>query len=121
MKLPPCHYSWQIVYANGYLDIVVTMRSLDLFIGLPYDMGMYAIILDSIANELNLIPRKVIINAAACHIYKSHIAACKEYLAAKKHKLPDLVEKTTFSNFNYKEVKIENYTPEKRIKAEIFQ
>ena len=52
MKLPPCHYSFQIVTYPDSIDIVVSMRSLDLFIGLPYDMGMYSLYLAQCVKNL---------------------------------------------------------------------
>ena len=119
MNLPPCHYSWQIVHSDGYLDIIVSMRSLDLFIGAPYDIAMYATILSSICEELNLIPREVIINAASTHIYSDHIDAVLEYLSVNQFLLPELLEVPKISNFKASEVILSEYKSNKRLKVKI--
>jgi thymidylate synthase len=119
MQLPPCHYSFQFVITNDIVDIIVTMRSLDLFIGLPYDMAMYAIILTGFANELNLKANKVIINAANAHIYENHIEPVNVYLKNKKHKLPKIETLTTISNFESNKILIKNYIHEPRIIAQV--
>jgi thymidylate synthase len=121
MALPPCHYSFQFVVENNIVDIVVTMRSLDLFIGLPYDMVMYASILSSYANEFNLQANEIIINAANAHIYFEHIDACQLYLKQKKYNLPILISSSKFSKFNHKEMIINNYNHSKRIVVPIIK
>jgi thymidylate synthase len=116
MKLPPCHYSFQFVTdINNFVDIVVSMRSLDLFIGLPYDMAMYSLILASFAKEFNLIAREVIINAANAHIYEEHIKPALTYSLRTKFKLPKLKNTSIFTNFNSENVEIINYKYQKRI------
>jgi thymidylate synthase len=115
MALPPCHYSFQFVIANDIVDIVVSMRSLDLFIGLPYDVVMYSSILASFANELNLIANEVIINASNAHIYEEHIDAALVYTERKKNELPKLLNASTFSNFKADELKISEYKCNERI------
>lgn len=115
MNLPPCHYAFQFIVTNNYVDIVVSMRSLDLFIGLPYDMTMYATILASFANEFNLIANEVIINAANAHVYEEHIRAAAIYCGRKKHKLPKLIKCSNFQNFKYNEMQISNYNYESRL------
>lgn len=115
MNLPPCHYSFQFVVTNNIVDIVVSMRSLDLFIGLPYDMVMYASILHSFANEFNLIPNEVIINAANAHVYEEHVSSAAIYCGRKKFTLPKLVGCSKFLNFKYIEMAIENYKHDSRL------
>ena len=107
MKLPPCHYSFQFVAdVDNFIDIVVTMRSLDLFIGLPYDIAMYSLMLSSFAKEFNLIPREVIINAANAHIYEEHIGPASVYALRNKFELPKLNNTSIFTNFNSEEIKL---------------
>lgn len=121
MQLPPCHYSFQFVIYNKQIDIIVSMRSLDLFIGLPYDIAMYSLILCSFIKELNncYMPGEVIINAANAHIYEEHIEASKIYINREKTKLPILKMVPKILNFNYKEVVIDGYNPKERIKVKI--
>jgi thymidylate synthase len=115
MNLPPCHYAFQFIVTNNYVDVVVSMRSLDLFIGLPYDMVMYATILHSFANEFNLIANEVVINAANAHVYEEHISKAAIYCGRKKHKLPKLIKCSKFQNFKYNEMQISDYNYEPRL------
>jgi len=121
MGLPPCHYSFQLIGYNERLDIVVTMRSLDLFIGLPYDILMYSIILLSICNELKITPGEVVINAADCHLYESHVSKASIYANRTKKQLPTVKKMTTFSLFNYEEIEVENYSPNSRLEVEVYK
>lgn len=115
MQLPPCHYSFQFIITNEKVDIVVSMRSLDLFIGLPYDMAMYSSILCSFANEFKLKPNEVIINAANSHIYEEHIHGVNMYLNNEKYDLPKLLQASIFSNFLSNEMIISKYISNNRI------
>ena len=121
MALPPCHYSFQIVSYSSKLDLVVSMRSLDLFIGLPYDMLMYSVILSAICKELNKIPGEVIINAADCHVYEEHIESAMVYAERKKYELPKLLKVPIFSKFNFKEVEISDYKTNPRLKVNVLK
>jgi thymidylate synthase len=91
------------------------MRSLDLFIGLPYDFVMYASILSSFANEFNLKANEVIINAANAHVYEDHVSSAAIYCNRKKLKLPTLISCTNFTKFKFDEMKIENYEYNSRL------
>ena len=115
MNLPPCHYSFQFVVTNSIVDIVVSMRSLDLFIGLPYDMVLYSSILASFANEFKLISNEVVINAANAHVYEEHVESAEIYCAREKFILPKLVNCSKFQNFNHAEMVIENYKYQPRL------
>jgi thymidylate synthase len=115
MNLPPCHYSFQFVVTNNFVDIIVSMRSLDLFIGLPYDMVMYASILHSFANEFNLIPNEVIINAANAHVYEEHVSSAAIYCGREKFSLPKLINCSKFQNFKHIEMVIEGYNHHSRL------
>lgn len=121
MKLPPCHYSFQFVISNDKVSIIVSMRSLDLFIGLPYDMAMYATILSCFANELNLIAEEVVINAANAHVYEEHISSAAIYCSRNKQKLPKLVNCSNFTNYNYKEMLLSEYKHDSRLKVNVIK
>lgn len=117
MKLPPCHYSFQFVISNKQVDIVVTMRSLDLFVGAPYDVAMYALVLSSFVKELGGSYKggEVIINAANAHIYEEHVGVASTYIGRKKEPLPILAAVPNILDFNFSEVVIEGYNPKDRI------
>lgn len=121
MKLPPCHYAFNFVDVNGKLDLVVSMRSLDLFVGLPYDMTFYSLMLILFCNELDKEIGSVHINAADCHIYTDHKEAVLEYLGSEIHNLPDIIvgDNDGPLNFDTEAVKLIGYSSEGFIKAKI--
>lgn len=121
MRLPPCHYSFQFVIYNKAVDVIVTMRSLDLFVGLPYDMAMYSLILSAFVKELgnNYYANEVIINAANAHIYEEHVGAAATYAGRIKKALPVLINVPSILSFDHKEIIIDNYNPESRIEVNV--
>lgn len=103
MNLVPCHFSYQLLNypAQRYIsisgkdvkldstsrikqtDIVVTMRSSDAFLGMPFNMLSYSILLHLICSKIGTLPGYVYINSGNFHIYDSHIAAVKQQLKNK--------------------------------------
>ena len=93
MALPPCHYSFQFYVSgseNQYLSLMWNQRSVDSFIGLPFNIASYALLLHIIAKMTGKIPLELIGNFGDCHIYKNHIDVVKEQLKRTPHKLPTL-------------------------------
>jgi len=85
MNLPPCHYNWQLLcYENDNgtidLDMVVSMRSSDLFVGLPFNLVNYGTLLHLISHHVGYNARNLHINMASAHIYCSHIETVKTLL-----------------------------------------
>ena len=73
MALPPCHYGFQVYVNNGKLDLMWQQRSVDVFLGLPYDIAMYGLLLELLAKGHDLKPGKLIGQLGDCHIYNNHI------------------------------------------------
>lgn len=121
MALPPCHYSFQFLVYKTEVDIIVTMRSLDLFIGLPYDIIMYSIILLAFCNEHNLTARSVYINAASAHVYEEHVSSAAIYNGRKKFKLPTVKLNTTLSNFDSSNIELIGYNYHDRLKVNVIK
>lgn len=119
MKLPPCHYAFQLVTYKDKIDCVVSMRSLDMFIGLPYDILMYSIILTSLSKEVNKQPGVVYINAAAAHVYEDHVREASIYAGRKKMELVQLLDCPKFSDFDYNKIKISEYFSDSRLKVNV--
>lgn len=93
MALPPCHYSFQFYVSgseNQYLSLLWNQRSIDSFIGLPFNIASYALLLNIIAKMTGKIPLELIGNFGDTHIYKNHIDVVKEQLKRTPHKLPTL-------------------------------
>lgn len=118
MALPPCHFAFEVVANKGSFDIVVFMRSLDLFVGLPYDIGVYSLYLIALSNQFNVKPGKVVIMAGNAHVYSQNVNQAAYYCTTKNHKLPRLNHNNiTFLNFQNVTPELINYTHEKPIKV----
>ena len=89
-SLPPCHYSYQFSVDGDKLSLMYNMRSNDLFLGCPFNIASYALLLHIIARITNKVPHELIASLGDCHIYKNHIEQVKEQLTRTPHKLPQL-------------------------------
>jgi len=80
MVLPPCHYAMQVNVSNGKMDLMWIQRSADVFLGLPYDITMYAILLELLCHNTEYKPGKLIAQLGDCHLYLNHIKAAEEFV-----------------------------------------
>ena len=90
MVLPPCHYGFQVYINNETLDLMWQQRSADVFLGLPYDIAMYGLLLEMLALGANLKPGKLIGQLGDCHLYNNHLDQAKIYLGRSNRSLPKL-------------------------------
>ena len=125
MALPPCHYGFQIYINNGVMDLMWQQRSVDVFLGLPYDISMYGLLLEMLAKGSNLIPGQLIGQLGDCHLYNNHLEQAREYRRRPKRALPQLeLESGIYlDEFLYiplpDKIKLINYNPYAAIKAEL--
>ena len=127
MVLPPCHYAFQVFINDGALSLLWMQRSADVFLGLPYDIMMYGLLLELLAKGANLKSGQLIGQLGDCHLYNNHIDQTKEFLTRKNRKLPTLqldngINMTNFNELyipNMTEIKLNNYNPYPAIKAEL--
>ena len=130
MALPPCHYAFQFYVSgseNQYLSLLFNMRSCDLFLGAPFNIASYALLLNIIAKMTGKIPLELIGNFGDTHIYKNHIDVVKEQLKRTPHKLPTLkMPDLDYQNMSLDEIlksvkssdfKLENYVHDDTLKA----
>jgi thymidylate synthase len=122
--LPPCHHMFQVVCQGEnfeFLDLIWHQRSADSFLGVPFDIASYGILLELLAKETNKIPRLLIGTFADTHIYENHIEQCNTILSRTPYELPSIefTEFTSIFDFKYTDVKINNYSYHEKIKAEI--
>ena len=94
MVLPPCHYGFQVWTReeNGqrYISLMWNQRSVDTFLGLPFNIASYGLLLHIIANEVNMIPDELIGNLGDTHLYSNHIQQAKEQIGRTSFELPKL-------------------------------
>lgn len=90
MALPPCHYGFQVYVNNGIMDLMWQQRSADVFLGLPYDIAMYGLLLEMLAKGSGLIPGRLIGQLGDCHLYNNHLEQAKEYLSRPRRVMPSL-------------------------------
>ena len=90
MTLPPCHYGFQFYVDGDKLSLMWNQRSTDCFLGLPFNIASYALLLHIVAYLTNKVPYELIGNFGDTHIYKNHIEQVKEQLIRTPHKLPTL-------------------------------
>lgn len=120
MKLPPCYHSMQFyVDCNDNISLDVSMRSGDLFIGVPYDFALLSTLLIVIAKEVNLKPKCLNLNITDCHIYKNHLYNVIEYINKPTHSLPNLTYIGSLNNLKSSDFTLLNYESENFIKSEI--
>tara|TARA_R110001632_G_scaffold58640_3_gene142688 strand:+ start:6294 stop:7124 length:831 start_codon:yes stop_codon:yes gene_type:complete len=81
MALPPCHYGFQVYINNNKLDLMWQQRSADVFLGLPYDIAMYGLLLELLAKGAGYTPGRLIAQLGDCHLYSNHIEQSKELLS----------------------------------------
>lgn len=89
-SLPPCHYSYQFSVDGDKLSLMYNMRSNDLFLGCPFNIASYALLLHIVAKITDKVPHELIASLGDCHIYKNHIEQVREQLSRTPHKLPQL-------------------------------
>ena len=100
MVLPPCHYGFQCYVRDGkYLSLMWNQRSVDTFLGLPFNIASYGMLLLMLAKECDLIPDQLIGNLGDVHLYKNHVEQAIEQTKRESYPLPDL---KLISNYNFR-------------------
>ena len=88
--LPPCHYGFQCYVSEGKLSLMWNQRSVDSFLGLPFNIASYATLLLLLCEETGLKPGELIGNLGDVHLYKNHIQQAKEQIVREPYKLPTI-------------------------------
>ncbi|MEA3505665.1 MAG: thymidylate synthase [Bacteroidota bacterium] len=122
MALPPCHILFQFYVANGKLSCMLYQRSADIFLGVPFNIASYALLLKMMAQVLDLEPGEFVHTLGDAHIYLNHIEQVKTQIAREPRSLPEIEinpERKSIFDFQYEDFKIVNYDPHPHIKGKI--
>lgn len=122
MALPPCHYVFQLVSDGETVDLCFNMRSVDSFLGMPYDIASYGMLLTLICKETGLKPGILTGFFADCHIYSNHIEQVKEQLTRTPYESPTVtIPDSNFSiwDWKYTDFTLDNYNCYPAIKAPV--
>jgi len=131
MALPPCHYAFQVYINNGVMDLMWQQRSADVFLGLPYDITMYGLLLEMLAKGAGLKAGQLVGQLGDCHLYNNHLDQAKLYFDRPKRALPNVTleegirvskKMDAYGKLiipEKSEIKLNNYNPLPAIKAEL--
>ena len=122
MALPPCHIFFQFYVAGGRLSCQLYQRSADIFLGVPFNIASYSLLLMMMAQVTGLKPGEFIHTFGDAHIYLNHIEQVKEQLTREPFDLPVMrinSNKKNISDFEYEDFVLENYRAHPHIKGEI--
>jgi len=122
MALPPCHVMSQFYVSNGKLSCHMYQRSVDVFLGLPFNIASYALLTHMIAQVCDLQVGELIISTGDTHIYKNHVDQVKEQLSREEYPLPALSINPEIKNidkFSMDDILLVDYKSHGTIKAEM--
>lgn len=122
MKLPPCHALFQFYVADGKLSCQLYQRSADIFLGVPFNIASYALLMMMVAQVTRLAPGEFVHTLGDAHLYLNHLEQAREQLSRTPRPLPRMRLNpvvTDIFGFRYEDFTIEGYDPHPLIKAPI--
>ncbi|MBX4200722.1 thymidylate synthase [Candidatus Parcubacteria bacterium] len=120
MALPPCHLLFQFFAIDGKLSLMMYQRSCDTFLGIPFNIASYSLLLHMIAQVTGLKAHEFILMMADAHIYLNHFEQVKEQLAREPYALPKLwlnPDVKNIDDFKMEDIKLVDYKYHPTIKA----
>jgi len=122
MNLPPCHILFQFYVADGKLSCQLYQRSADIFLGVPFNIASYALLLQMIAQVTGLKPGTFVHTLGDAHIYLNHIEQSKLQISRTPYKLPTMKINPDVKNifdFKYEDFELVDYEAHPHIKGAI--
>ena len=122
MNLPPCHTLFQFYVADGRLSLQLYQRSADIFLGVPFNIASYALLLMMVAQVTGLEAGDFVHTLGDAHIYTNHFEQVEEQLSRTPRKLPQMLinpDVKDIFGFKYEDFTLEGYDPWPHIKAQV--
>ena len=122
MKLPPCHAMYQFYVADSRLSLQLYQRSADIFLGVPFNIASYALLLQMVAQVTGLKAGDFIHTLGDAHIYRNHFEQVQEQLSRDPRPLPHMhlnPERQSIFDFRYEDFQLTDYDPHPHIKATV--
>lgn len=122
MKLPPCHAFFQFYVADSKLSLQLYQRSADVFLGVPFNIASYALLLQMMAQVTELECGDFVHTLGDAHIYLNHVPQVAEQLTRELRELPQMTVNRNIKSifdFKYSDFELVNYNPHPHIKAEV--
>jgi thymidylate synthase len=122
MKLPPCHAFYQFYVADGKLSCQLYQRSADVFLGVPFNIASYALLVLMMAQVTGLEPGEFIWTGGDTHLYLNHLEQTQLQLTREPHHLPTMrlnPDVKDIFDFKFEDFKLENYASHPGIKAPV--
>lgn len=122
MALPPCHAFFQFYVAGGRLSLQLYQRSADVFLGVPFNIASYALLLLMMARAADLRPGTFVHTMGDAHLYLNHLDQARLQLSRAPRSLPQMELNPTVKDlfaFRYEDFTLTGYDPHPHIRAEV--